>query len=123
MIHPATTHTVPGEVDSASLGISRARRYVRTIYLGPKVLLTSRITGKCAAFMMLMCAPSLLFCSLLTLPALIFQSPQQHAYFQFSRVLEQDPSRWAVLLLVSICTLMSLAVPANMAAPKISEGY
>jgi hypothetical protein len=95
----------------------------RTFVVGPKLLFTSRISGKCAAIMMLMCTPSLLFCSILTFPALMFQSPQQHAYFYFSKVLDQDPSRWIVLLLAGICALLSLAAPARMPTPHISVSY
>ena len=94
-----------------------------TFVSGPMQLLTSRITGKCATFMILMCAPALLACSLLTLPGLIFKSPQQHAYFYFSSMLEQDPTRWMVLLLAGTCALLSLAVPATMPAPKTPIRY
>ena len=92
-----------------------------TFFQGPKQLLTSRISPKCAAIMAAMCAPSLLFCSLLTIPAMIFQSPYQNAYFQFSHVLEGDSTRWIVLFLAGICAIMSLAVPATMPAPRDSE--
>ena len=85
---------------------------------GPKVLLTSRISCKCAAVMSIMCLPSLLCCFLLTIPGLIFQSPQQHAYFYFSKVLNEDPSRWICLLLAGTCALISLAIPAILPGPR-----
>jgi len=90
---------------------------------GPKVLLTSRISGKCAFIMSLMCAPSLIFCLMLTVPALIFQSPHQQAYFYFSMVLNDDPYRWVVLALSGICTLLSLAVPATIRDTKMQVRY
>ncbi len=83
-----------------------------TCVRGPKLLLTSRISVKCAILMILMIAPSLVYCFMLTVPGLIFQSPQQQAYFYFSRVLNEDPTRWIVLLLAATCTFLSLAVPA-----------
>ena len=83
-----------------------------TFFSGPRQLLTSRISVKCAAMMMAMCAPSLLCCALLVLPAVLFQSPQQHAYFQFARELNEDPTRWLVLGFAGICALLSLALPA-----------
>jgi len=49
------------------------------------------------------------------MPGIIFQSPQQQAYFYFSKALEEDPSRWTVLAVAGICTLISLAVPATTA--------
>ena len=94
-----------------------------TFISGPKVLLTSQISVKCAAAMMLMCAPALLLCAILTLPALVFESPQQNAYFYFSKVLEQDATRWIVLFLTTLCVLLSLALPATMKTPSRLPGY
>lgn len=92
-----------------------------TFVSGPKRLLTSRISTKCAAAMVAMCSPSLLFCALLTIPTMIFQSPEQNAYFHFARVVENDPTRWAVLLVSGLCAIMSLAVPATMPEPRESD--
>jgi hypothetical protein len=89
-----------------------------TLISGPKILLTSQISVKCAAVMIGMCAPALLFCALLTIPGLVFQSPQQNAYFYFAKVLEQDPTCWFVLLLTGLCALLSLALPATMDRPS-----
>ena len=88
------------------------------LFIGPRQLLTSRISGKCAAAMVVMCTPSLLCSAILTIPAMLFQSPQQHAYFYFSRGLEGDPFRWVAMLLAAVCAFLSLAMPAAMPAPK-----
>ncbi len=64
--------------------------------------------------MVLMCLPALLFCAMLTIPGWVFQSPDQQAYYQFSRVLNQDPTRWFVLTFVFVCALVSLAVPGAL---------
>lgn len=100
-------------------GIRTSRRIVGILksvtlmfLLGPRNLLTSRISVKSAAMMMAMCAPSLLFCALLTIPALIFHSPQQQAYFYFARLVNEDPVRWIALALAAACAVLSLAVPA-----------
>ena len=93
-----------------------------TFISGPKVLLTSQISVQCAAAMALMCMPAMLFCALLTLPAMLFESPQQNAYFYFAKVLEQDPARWIVLLLTAVCVLLSLALPATMKIPRQLPG-
>lgn len=90
-------------------------RYLRLIFFsGPKVLLTSRISGRCAVVMTLLCLPSLLFSFILTVPGLIFQSPHQHAYFYFSKVINEDPTRWVALSLAGVCALIALAIPATM---------
>ena len=118
---PAAT---PGIASPAPEGIlSLLKRYFRlTFVVGPKILLTSRISGKCAALMFMLCSPSLLFCMVLTVPALLFKSPQQNAYFYFSTTINQDPSRWAVLVLAAICAILALAVPATMSPPRSSVG-
>jgi hypothetical protein len=101
--------------------LSRSRGLLWQIFIqGPRLLLTSHISVKCAAMMMALCMPSLLCCSILTIPAMIFQSPQQHAYFHFAKILNDDPMRWLVLLLAGVCALFSLAVPA--ALPAASAG-
>ena len=99
-------------------GIARLARFLRPLFLtGPKVLLTSRISGKCAFVMTLMCLPALLFCFIITVPGIIFQSPHQQAYYYFSRVLNEDPTRWIAWFLAGICALLSLVIPATMPAP------
>lgn len=70
-----------------------------------------------------LCAPSLLCCSLLTIPALLFQSPEQHAYFYFSKMLNEDPTHWLVVFLAAACAILSLAVPAFMPPPQVSSNY
>lgn len=110
--------------NAASHGLPHVKHYLWLTFIsGPKLLLTSRISVPCAFFMGLMCSPALLLCSILTFPSLIFQSPQQNAYFYFSEVLEKDPTRWVVLLLSGVCALMSMAVPATMPRPNDSVGY
>jgi hypothetical protein len=84
---------------------------------GPRLLLTSRISVKCAAMMTILCMPSLLCCSILTIPGVIFQSPQQQAYFHFAKILEDDPTRWLAMLLAGLSALFALAVPAALPAP------
>jgi hypothetical protein len=97
----------------------RSRGLFRQIFIqGPLLLLTSRISVKCAAMMTALCMPALLCWAILTVPGLIFQSPQQHAYFYFSKILNEDPTRWLVLLLAGVCALLALAVPAVMPSPS-----
>ena len=98
-----------------------SRIFSLMLYRGPKRLVTSRISTKCAALMMFLCSPSILFCAVLTIPAMLFQSPNQQAYFYFSRVLNQDPGRWLVMPLALVCTLLALAIPATMPEQVDSE--
>jgi hypothetical protein len=98
--------------------------YLRLTFLdGPKKLFTARISAKCAALMAMMCSPSLLLCAVLTLPGLIFQNPQQNAYFHFANMVNQEPGRWFVLLLAGICVVMSMAVPAMSEQSDLTAAY
>lgn len=111
---PHTPHPSPSEATP-----SRSRGLFPRIFIqGPMLLLTSRISVKCAAMMMALCMPALLCWAVLTIPGLIFQSPQQHAYFYFSKILNEDPTRWLVLLLATVCALLALAVPAVQPSPS-----
>jgi hypothetical protein len=100
-------------------GYSALKRCLRVASgSGFRVLPTMRINAKCVLIMTLMCLPSLLLFALLTLPGLIFQAPYQHAFFYFSRVLDQDTDRLIVLGLAGACTLMSLAIPTIQNEPR-----
>ncbi len=118
-----TTTRLRGFKSIARNSLPHVKRSLRLIFIrGPKQLLTARISAKCAAIMVLLCSPSLLFCSILTIPAMIFTSPHQNAYFHFAHVLERDPSRWMVLALAGICAIISMAVPATMPEP-VETGF
>ncbi len=110
--------------NAASQAVPDVEKFLRMMFFhGPRRLFTSGISVKCAAFMVALCAPALIFCALLTIPGLLFSSPEQHAYFYFSRQINEDPSRWLVLLLAGMCALMSLAIPATMPKPRSSSSY
>lgn len=115
MSHTTTSNPSIGDSHAASHGPSRLMRPLWLIFIaGPQVLLTRRISGKCAAAVAMMCIPSLLFFIVTTVPGVVFRSPDQNEYFHFARMLEMDPSRWSVFLLVSFCAVLSLAVPASL---------
>lgn len=123
-LKPAT----PRQLKNAlSLGIFTAKGTKRLMHLtfisGPWLLLTSRLSAKTASLMIMLCVPALLFCALLTIPGLLFDSPEQHAYYQFAKALDQDPTRWIILAITGICTLVALAIPATTARPMTAVRY
>ena len=67
--------------------------------------------------MIMLCAPALLLTALLTVPAMLFTSPEQNAYFQFAHEINADPTRLIVLALTAVCTMIALAVPATAPNP------
>jgi hypothetical protein len=89
--------------------------------LGPQRLLTSRISGKCAALMVFLCSPSLLFAAALTLPALLFQSPNQQAYFYFGQLIQREPANWLIMPIVAACALSALIMPAALPEPRMAN--
>ena len=117
-LKPAT----PRHLKSAlSLGLFTAKGAKRLLLItfisGPWLLLTSRLSAKSASLMIMLCVPALLFCALLTVPGFLFESPEQHAYYQFAKALDQDPTRWIILTVTGLCSLLALAIPATAARP------
>ena len=84
------------------------------------VLISSQITGLCATLMIFLCLPSLLYCAMLTVPGLLFRSPEQHAYYYFARILNEDPGRWIILVVATVCTIIAMALPATMPEKAVS---
>lgn len=112
-LNPVTPRRVKNAVSHGIFSTQGIARLLRlSLISGPRLLLTSRLSKKNASLMMALCAPALLLCALLTLPALIFQSPQQQAYYYFAQILNQDPVNWGILALTGFCTLTALAIPA-----------
>lgn len=121
---PAAPRRVKNAVSRGIFTAKGIKRLLRLAFIsGPWLLFTSRLSVKSASLMILLCAPALLFCSMLTIPAMLFQSPQQHAYFYFAKVLDQDPTRWIILGLAAVCAVMALAVPAAAAKPFTAVRY
>lgn len=75
-------------------------------------LLNSRIDRKIAAIMATMCMPALLVSAILTIPGMVFRTPDQNAYYYFAVMLENDPIRWLALFLCAVTVVFSLAVPS-----------
>lgn len=96
---------------------------LRSFFDGPKRLFTSKISPKCATLIALLCSPSLLACGLLSLPALIFQSPSQNAYFHFGRIVEQDPTRWLVFALAAVCAVIAPTLPATIHGQEMEPDF
>ena len=125
MFHPITIPPFSSMLhDTASQMKSMLLQLPRQAFItGPRILLTSRITGKCAALMFLLLTPAILSGLFLSLPPMIFQSPQQNAYFYFANVLERDPSRWLPMGFAVLCILLALAIPASMPRQRVSVSY
>ena len=121
---PATPRRVKNAVSRGFCTVKGIKHLLRLTFIsGPWLLFTSRLSVNSALLMILLCAPALLFSAMLTIPALLFQSPQQHAYYYFAKVLDQDPTRWIILALATVCAVIALAVPAATAKPFTAVRY
>ena len=121
---PATPRRVKYAVSPGIFTPKCIARMLRLTFIsGPRLLLTTRLSAKNASLMILLCAPALLFCSMLIIPALLFQSPQQQAYFYFAQMLNHDPIRWVILAFAGVFAVMALAVPAMIPKPITAVRY
>ncbi|MES2922533.1 MAG: hypothetical protein V4819_13355 [Verrucomicrobiota bacterium] len=121
---PVTPRRVKNAVSPGIFSTKGISRLLRLAFVsGPWLLMTTRLTTKHAFLMILLCVPALLFSSMLILPAIIFQSPQQQAYFYFSQMLNQDPTRWIILGLTGFCSVTALAIPAMIPKPFTAIRY
>ncbi len=113
--------------NALNVGLFTAKGIKRLLHItfisGPWLLLTSRLSAKAASLMIMLCVPALLFCALLTIPGFLFESPEQNAYYQFAKALDQDPTRWIILAVTGLCTLTALAIPATTVRPNIAVRY
>ncbi|MEO7097886.1 MAG: hypothetical protein ABI162_00895 [Luteolibacter sp.] len=123
-LQPAPSRILKNAISPGFFSPQTFGRLLRLAFItGPRLLLTSRISAKSASMMIMLSAPALILCGMLTIPALLFPSPQQQAYFYFSQILDHDPSRWIPLALASICTVIAMAVPALTSQPHTAVRY
>jgi hypothetical protein len=122
-LKPATPRRLRNALSVGLFTAKGIKRLLRITFVsGPWLLLTSRLTAKTASLMIMLCVPALLFCTMLTVPGLLFDSPEQHAYYHFAKALDQDPTRWIILAFTGLCTLVALAIPGT-ARPLVEVRY
>lgn len=105
---PAT----PRRLRTLLLSGPSATRLVRFIFSGPRQLVTTGLTPKSAALMILLCIPTLLVVSMITLPGFIFDERYNEAYGFIARNLDRDLGNNVILGFVAALSLLSFMVPA-----------
>lgn len=78
---------------------------------GPRMLFKGRFTRRAGAFMIASALPSILTALFLTLPGLLFHTPEHHAFFHFAKTLEGDGASLLPILLGSLCSLCGFRLP------------
>lgn len=80
---------------------------------GPIRLFKAQFTRRNAVCLVALSVPALLVTLLLTVPALLFTTPQHNEYFEFAKQLDQGGDRWLALGLSACCSFFAFAIPAQ----------
>lgn len=107
-IIPAT----PGRVRTLLLSGKGPARVLRALFSGPRQLVTTGLSDKSAALMILLCIPILLVVAMITLPGFILDERYNEAYGFIARNLSHDLGNSIILSAVAGLSLMSFMVPA-----------
>jgi hypothetical protein len=112
-LKPAAPRNFKNAVTSGAFTLTGFRRLAGLVLVsGPRKILSSRLSTRSSSFIMLLCVPAIVLFVLATVPTMIFQSPEQAAYFYFARTLSQDLSGGIVLALSALCMIFAFVVPA-----------
>lgn len=97
-----------------STNVRRPRtKHAFHLLTGPVRLVTAQFTRRNAVCLVALSVPALLVTLLLTLPALLFTTPQHNEYFEFAKQLDQGGDRWLALGLSACCSLFAFVIPAQ----------
>jgi len=78
----------------------------------PRRLFTSQPDLRNAIIIMMLCAPALMLFVGTTVPTMVFESPEQQAYFYFASIFSQDLSSNFFFVFAALCMVIALALPA-----------
>lgn len=110
---PATPRNFRNALKSGVFTSTGFRRFARLVMVtGPRKLMRSQLSARSSSFIMLLCIPAIVLFVLATVPTMIFQSPEQAAYFHFARTLSHDLSSGFVLALSVLCMIVAFVLPA-----------
>jgi hypothetical protein len=74
-------------------------------------MFTSRLSLRNAGFMAAAAIPAIVCTTAMTVPAMVYSTPEANSYFYFGRILQSDPASWIPMGIAAICTFLALAVP------------
>lgn len=87
-----------------------------TFWSGPRLLFTSHLSLRTAGFMIAAAVPAIVCTTVMTVPSLLFTTPESNAYFYFGRILQSDPVSWIPMGVAAFCSILALAVPTSAPA-------
>lgn len=101
--HPTTVSEFLAHFDKA---------YFRDWFLeGPKLLLKGCFSRRAATFMIASAAPAILAGLFLTVPGILFHTPEHNAYFHFARIVEGETPSLIPVILGTISSIFSFRFP------------
>ena len=87
-------------------------QYFRSWFIdGPRLLLTGKFSHREAMFIAMSALPALLALGLITLPAYLFDSPQQNAFYHFGQCLKAENTSLIPMVFGAIASLFSFRFP------------
>lgn len=78
---------------------------------GPKLLMKGAFSRRAAGFMIASATPAILTGLFLTVPGLLFYTPEHNAYFHFARILEGESPSIIPVILGTISSIFSFRFP------------
>jgi|SRR5688500_4097282 hypothetical protein len=78
---------------------------------GPRLLLKGKFSRRAAGFMVIAAIPAILAVLFMTVPGLLFPTPQHNAFFYFSKSVTGDVVSFVPLALGVISSIFSLRFP------------
>lgn len=78
---------------------------------GPRLVLTGRFSRRAAGFMIASALPSILGALFLTVPGLLFHTPEHQAFFHFAKTLESDATSMLPVILGGLSSICSFRFP------------
>jgi hypothetical protein len=92
--------------------IDEIREFFHSWFIeGPIQVLHGHFSKRAAGFMIACAMPAILAVIFITLPGLLFQTPEHHAYFYFAKFVQGDSASNLPVLLGAITSLFSFRFP------------
>lgn len=88
------------------------REFFRNWFIdGPRLLLTGKFSRRAAGFMIAGALPAIAAALFLTVPGMLFPTPQHQAFFQFGKVLNSDMASLIPVGLGVLSSIFSFRLP------------
>jgi hypothetical protein len=88
------------------------KEYFREWFVeGPRLLLAGCFSRRAAGFMIAAASPAILAALFLTVPGLLFHTPEHNQFFHFARIIESEAASALPVILGMISSICSFRLP------------